>query len=101
MPVEHDVADQERAQFGPAPVDEAVRVYGCMGGISVDGEAFEVGTALDEHVPQTVISRDGLVLLVRPGNSRQQLPSSVIPIGKWRHTTRKTIVLPVKATLEC
>jgi len=61
VPVEHDIADQERAQFGPASADEAVRVYGRVGGVSIDSEVFEVGTARDEHVPETVVSRNGLI----------------------------------------
>jgi hypothetical protein len=42
-------------------VEEAVCVYGGMWGVSIDSEVFEIGTALDEHLPETMITRDGLV----------------------------------------
>ena len=45
----------------PAAAEEAVCVYGSVGGVSVDGEEFEVRTALDEHFPETMIAWDGLV----------------------------------------
>ena len=61
MPVEHDVADEEGTQVWPAAAEEAVCVYGGMRVVSVDGEVFEIGTALDEHFPETMITRDGLV----------------------------------------
>jgi hypothetical protein len=61
VPVEYDVADQEGAQVWPASVEEAVCVYGGMWGVSIDSEVFEIGTALDEHLPETMITRDGLV----------------------------------------
>jgi hypothetical protein len=32
-----------------------------MRGVSIDGEVFETGTALDEHFPETMKPRDGLV----------------------------------------
>ncbi len=61
MPVEHDVADQEGAEVWPAAAEEAVGIYGGMWGVAVNGEVFEIGTALDEHVPETMIAWNGLV----------------------------------------
>ena len=61
VPVEHDVADEEGAQVGPAAAEEAVCVYGGMRGVPVYGEVFEIGTALDEHFPEAMIAWDGLV----------------------------------------
>jgi len=61
VPVEHDVTDKEEAQIWPAAAEEAVCVYGGMRGVPVDQEVFEIGTALDEHFPETMIARDGLV----------------------------------------
>ena len=61
VPVEHDIADQERAQLLPAAADEPVCVYGGVGGVPVDGEMLEIGTALDEHVPQSMIAGYGLI----------------------------------------
>jgi hypothetical protein len=64
VPVEHDVANQEGAQFRPAPADEAVCVYGGMWRVPVDGEVFEIGTALDEHIPESMI-RYGFIICQR------------------------------------
>jgi hypothetical protein len=58
LTIEHDVADKEGAQIWPAAADEAVCVYGGTRGVSVDGEVFEIGTALDEHFPETMIALD-------------------------------------------
>jgi hypothetical protein len=58
VPVEHNVADKEGAQVWPAAAEEAVWGHG---GRSIDGEVFEIGTALDERFPMTMIAWDGLV----------------------------------------
>lgn len=56
MLVEHDVTDQGESRFGCGRGGDLVRLRG----VSIDGEVFEIWTALDEHTSRDDCDSMGL-----------------------------------------
>lgn len=87
MPLCHHVTEDKLTKVGPAPACESVCVHGFRGGVAVEGELFQIRAALDEHVPQALVSRDSLICIIELVYAGAQL--KCLPTSRARLEVRK------------